>query len=120
MVNALLRLILICTITVGLSLPKLGAVLVTLLPGVQTVVICNGAELVTMTINSNGDPIELAEDSAAPCTQSDPVDPLSARDAAWLRVAYTDAYRLPTKRAPAPMAVHFTLKPPSQAPPVSA
>lgn len=116
MVKAVLRLFLICTITIGLSLPKLGVVL----PGVQTVVICNGSERVTITINSNGAPVELAEDSVAPCTNSDPLDPLSAHNPAWVKVAYIDAYHLPDTGAPTPVSAHFTLKPPSQGPSVPA
>ncbi|MFQ6546987.1 hypothetical protein AADZ90_003465 [Aestuariibius sp. 2305UL40-4] len=64
---AVLRPLLVLSLVLGLLVPKMGVVLVELIPGWQTMVICTGGEMVVMTISPEGEPVEVEQDGAEPC-----------------------------------------------------
>ncbi len=67
MIASLLRYTLVLSLAFGVLAPKMGAVLVQLIPGWQTMVICTGGEMVVLTISPDGEPVEVAQDGAEPC-----------------------------------------------------
>lgn len=53
---------------IALLLPRVSAVLVEFIPGVDTVVICTGDAYVTVTLGPDGTPIESSESNDNRCT----------------------------------------------------
>lgn len=56
----------------GLLAPKLSALILHIHPGVTSVVICNGAELIRLTLGPDGTPIGDLSYEHAPCLFEDP------------------------------------------------
>ncbi len=67
MLLAALRPLLVLSLVFGLLVPKMGGVLVELIPGRQTMVICTGGEMVVMIISPEEEPVEVESDGAEPC-----------------------------------------------------
>lgn len=61
------RLSLALCLCLAFFLPKASAALVELLPGYRTIVICNGAGLIRLTISPDGEPVETSEHPGQPC-----------------------------------------------------
>ncbi len=118
MFAATLRSGLIVLLVAGLLVPKSGAVLAQIVPGVMTMVICTGEKLVTITLNAAGEPIEIHEDEEAPCLRTDLAAPVEVPDRHWVRLALSFERSFAVKLNPRPEAALFHRKRPSQAPPV--
>lgn len=58
----------------ALLAPKLSSLVLHLHPGIMTIVICTGSEMVTLHIGADGEPVELDEASPAPCLLVNPND----------------------------------------------
>lgn len=92
MLSSLLRLAFVVAVASGLLLPRMTAVLAELLPGVQTMVICTGTELITLTIGPDGTPIEADDTGALPhCTLADLVEPSGPVLPAWVALHAPEA-----------------------------
>ncbi|GAA6209426.1 hypothetical protein NBRC116601_27190 [Cognatishimia sp. WU-CL00825] len=72
---------------VALVLPRVSAVLVEFIPGVDTVIICTGSEYVTLTLGPDGTPIDVAESSDNRCTLSDTPELTVALQPFWHQLA---------------------------------
>ncbi len=75
LLTSLLRSTFVLALLAGMMLPKMSAALVTLLPNVQTVVICTGDELLTIVLGPDGTPIEIKDTETMDCTLTDTGDP---------------------------------------------
>lgn len=82
----MLRTVLVGLLLVGLLLPRMGAALAGLAPGVQLVVICRGDALVTIAVGADGAPIEVETAEPVPCLTA-PSPPGEAAPADWRRLA---------------------------------
>ncbi|MBV6658461.1 MAG: hypothetical protein KI785_11905 [Devosiaceae bacterium] len=61
-----------CAIVVGLLcvavlVPKVAGMLVDILPGYHTVVICSGGEMIAITLSPDGEPVQHGEGKSEPC-----------------------------------------------------
>jgi|GEM_PF-3092366 len=56
---------------VALTLPRISAVLVEFIPGVDTVIICTGSEYISVTLGPNGEPLDTEELGETHCTLSE-------------------------------------------------
>lgn len=118
MARLALRYVLIVSLTLGLMLPKMGAVIVAMVPGVITAVICNGAEMVVISIDQDGQPIELPSAPVDTCVSADPTE-LAEKDAvAWVRVPRSFDIAFVQITHPAPFGAVTRMKPRSHAPPL--
>lgn len=71
----------------GLMLPRVSAVLVHFVPGVQVVQICSGNRIETIVLDADGAPIEQVSQSDLSCALEDPARLKQAPARAWLRLA---------------------------------
>ena len=55
----------------ALLLPKLAVVLLEFNPNIQTVVICTGTEMVTLTVGPDGEPLQIGDGEEAPCVTTE-------------------------------------------------
>jgi hypothetical protein len=55
---------------VALLLPRVSAVLVEFLPGVDTVILCTGSDYVTVTLDAEGNPTEVSDAQGSDCLRS--------------------------------------------------
>ncbi|WP_179378187.1 hypothetical protein [Jannaschia marina] len=67
---------------IGLLLPRAGAVLADL-AGFDSVVICRGAELVTITMSADGEPIDAEIEEHGPCLSALQFPETAAPTPAW-------------------------------------
>ena len=72
---------------VALTLPRISAVLVEFIPGVDTVIICTGDSYVTVTLGPDGEPITVEESSDARCTLTDTIATADAPQPFWRHLA---------------------------------
>jgi hypothetical protein len=87
-----LRLTLVVAVATGMLLPRMSAVLAELMPGVQTMVICTGTDLITLTIGPDGTPIEADDTGALPhCTLADLIDHPNQTLPAWIALHAPEA-----------------------------
>lgn len=92
--------LLVLATVVGLLLPKMSAVVATLVPGVMVVTICTGSEMVTLTLNADGEPVEEVEPAVDHCVMADLVQKDPQAEAPW--VALARSYRCPFVANPNP------------------
>lgn len=118
MFAAIARILMLYALVFGILAPKMSAVIVQLVPGIQTLVICTGNGLVTLTIDADGEPVEMPRAEVDHCTMVD----ANSLDASFIppwRAFTGDHTRLFTiKLHPSPDDHRFNQIPPSQAPPV--
>ncbi len=117
MIRSIARFLLLLSLTFGFLLPKMGAVLVEIVPGIHTAVLCTGTELVILTLDANGDPIELPEIKAQHCTLADLADPGTGFIPAWQGLARSFHHPFAVKLHPAPGMDTLAAIWPSRAPP---
>lgn len=100
-----------------LALPRVSAVLVELIPGIDTVVICTGSEYVTITIGPDGEPLDVDESSDNRCTLSDMAGIGLRPQTFWQRLAtsFDKAFSVAENQRLADL--HLTFQQPSRAPP---
>lgn len=85
---------------VGLVLPKMSAVLASIVPGVMVVTICTGTDMRTLTLNADGVPVEEVEPMVDHCVLAE-VTPTDM-DPAPHWVALARSYRCPFVAVPSP------------------
>ena len=118
MLNPLLRICLLLALCTGFVLPKMGAVLANAIPGIQTLVICTGAELVTVTLNAAGEPIDVAESNAQDCLRADLPPDAHRLMPVWQRLARAYSPPFAVLENPSALRTALALQRPSHAPPV--
>tara|TARA_Y100001956_G_scaffold69512_1_gene72855 strand:+ start:75 stop:488 length:414 start_codon:yes stop_codon:yes gene_type:complete len=92
--------LLVLATVVGLLLPKMSAVVASLVPGVMVVTICTGSEMVTLTLNADGEPVEEVEPAVDHCVLADLIQDQPQPEAPW--VALARSYRCPFVATPNP------------------
>ncbi|MDF1871049.1 hypothetical protein [Vannielia sp.] len=106
MFATLSRLLLICTLLLGLVFPKATAVLAGLgLAGGETIVICTGDGLITLRIAPDGTPMEVPDATAEaeqPCTMSHAALPDVSARSGEARILRPLPHLLPAE----PLALH--------------
>ncbi len=110
--------VLVATLSVGLILPMMGAVLVDLVPGVTSFVICTGEGMTVITVDAEGNPVETPTAQTGDCVFVDTGVTTARAVPFWETLAREDTVAFVSRPA-APYSKVFDLIPPSQAPPVS-
>lgn len=118
MIRACFQTLLILVTVVGLLLPKMSAVIATLVPGVMVVTICTGSEMITLTLDAEGEPVEEVEPVVEHCVMGDVTTQDLTHAPQW--VALARSYRCPFIACPNPadQVERLRLQEPSRAPPV--
>jgi hypothetical protein len=102
-----------------LLLPKVGGLLIEIMPGVTTAVICTGSETVVLTLDSNGAPIEeLPEALPDTCILADAKSVVDVPTPVWVRLARSLEDRFVPVVTRREHETHPASPPPAQAPPV--
>ena len=104
MVAILRSCILVPLLLWALLLPKLGAILLDLHPGVQMTVICTGTEMITLRTGPDGTPIEVEYEEDHPCVMADPTDLRTPTVPNWITLARS--YTAPFSETPNSLARH--------------
>ncbi|WP_224825558.1 hypothetical protein [Cognatishimia sp. MH4019] len=113
-----LRGLLVLCLTLGLIWPKVSAAVVGFLPGVQSYVICTGADMVTILVDAEGNPIEQVATDSAPCLSAD-VPPVALRAPQfWQQLARDHQDRFIQHENRQPLRSVLQRPAPSRAPPV--
>ncbi|MHC0053851.1 hypothetical protein [Actibacterium sp. D379-3] len=113
--------LLVVALCLGLIWPKASAVVSLLLPGtVQTIVICTGDGLVTVTIGPDGAPVRTGETEEAPCTIGTAVTADAAPLSFWQALARDHALRRPLYARIARSLPPYARRRPARAPPLVA
>ncbi|WP_179380998.1 hypothetical protein [Jannaschia marina] len=77
-----MRFLLLLLLGFGLLLPRTGAVLADL-AGFESMVICRGADMVTITIGADGTPVETEIEDHGPCLAAVEPKGLAVPKSAW-------------------------------------
>jgi len=112
-------LILSILLTIGLVLPKMGAVIVEFVPGVYSAVICTGSGMEVITIGKDGQPIEQADFSVGECVGSDVHLSSGAKSDFWIKLAKNYEFAFIPVLNPAPSPHRAQIRRLPQGPPVS-
>lgn len=118
--NARWKVLIATLVVVSLLMPRMAAAALSFLPGYTTVAICTGAEIVYVTLDSEGNPVDVGDPvDVTPCVLADADMPLGTRIPAWHMLAAdrTDPF-VARAYLRAAFDVLDTLRP-SRAPPVS-
>ncbi|MEM9584625.1 MAG: hypothetical protein AAGA08_16060 [Pseudomonadota bacterium] len=112
--------ILILLVCFGLLLPKLGAMLFEIVPGLTQAVICVGSQVVVLTLNEDGEPVDVPEPLVEHCALGDVVASSAAPNPFWVTLArsFQSLFVEITDRGAD--AYHFARVPLAQAPPHAA
>lgn len=119
MVGFAVRILTVTLLLWAMILPKVAGVLLEWHPNIQTVVICTGTDMVTLTIGPNGKPIEVESEEDAPCVMTEEtVIEVDVRTA-WIALARD--YRATFIAHPSPLNGHLSklLNRTSQGPPLA-
>ena len=81
------RTLLLVYVAIGLVLPSGGALLAAV-AGLETIVICRGDSLVSITINEHGEPVETELKEHGPCLLADLPPPAGTAQPAWLALEH--------------------------------
>ncbi|CTQ50520.1 hypothetical protein [Jannaschia donghaensis] len=112
----MMRLLLILLLSIGMLLPRASAVLAQV-AGLESVVICRGAELVTITFAADGTPVKTEIEEHGPCLASATPNSSAPPTPAWTRLVHTPIPAPACCTAPCNPA-HWDGPPPERAPPV--
>lgn len=119
MVRHIVTPLLLGLLCLSLLLPKAGGLLLAVMPGVTTAVICTGSEIVVLTLGPDGAPIEeLPEPLVDTCVLAEAGPAIELPAPFWMRLARSleDSFvSVPTRRQ---RANHPSTPPPAQGPPV--
>ncbi|MEM9344453.1 MAG: hypothetical protein AAGA87_15525 [Pseudomonadota bacterium] len=105
-------------VVVALLAPRMAAAALSFLPGYTTVAICTGAEIVYLTLDSEGNPVNVGDPvEVTPCVLADADTSTAARIPAWHALAadWADPF-VAHAHSTASFDVLLTLQP-SRAPP---
>ncbi|NSX53429.1 hypothetical protein [Parasulfitobacter algicola] len=83
MMRAFFRCVLLAGLLTGILIPKMSAALVMLVPGMQIMVICTGAETVIITLDPDGEPVEMPEATSKHCVMNHAMDLADTPEPAW-------------------------------------
>lgn len=112
------RLVLMLVLCLGILLPKVSAVVTLALPGLfQTIVICTGDSLQTITLGPDGSPVEMTQGDDPHCTLLADLAGQSPADGFWRVLARSHRVLLPVILRPLPDRRHAHSMP-TRAPPV--
>ena len=103
---------------VALLLPRISAVVVEFIPGIDTVVLCTGSDYVTITLDGEGSPVEVSETQDSDCLRgfADPI--VQTPETLWQKLARSYAVDFTRRDHPAPASEVLKTLEPSRAPPV--
>ncbi|MCT4611212.1 MAG: cell wall metabolism sensor histidine kinase WalK [Pelagimonas sp.] len=87
------RIALVLAIVLGVLLPRAGAVLAEVIPGIQRITICTGTEIVTLTIGADGQPIKETQTATPHCVMADGVSEIIMPLPYWQTLALSDPQR---------------------------
>lgn len=93
MTKALQTCVFIPLLLCALLLPKVGGLLLHIHPGIMTMVICTGTELVTIQIGADGEPVEAETTESGPCLLNVADLGEGRTDPAWIALA--SSYKTP-------------------------
>ncbi|MEJ6404335.1 hypothetical protein [Yoonia sp. 2307UL14-13] len=79
--------VLVLLLIAGLLIPRMSAVIADVIPSIQTMVICTGEGLITLTIGPEGEPIEVVENQQHPCVMSEGVTFATVAIPFWQKLA---------------------------------
>ncbi len=113
-----LHALLIVLILSGFLAPRMTAVLAELIPGVQTMIICTGERMVTLTIGADGIPVEEAEENEHDCVIADTVSLAEVEQPFWTALSRDFDHRFAIRENTQIATVSLSLLSPSRAPPV--
>lgn len=104
---------------IALTLPRISAVLVEFIPGVETVIICTGSEYISVTLGPDGEPLYTEEIGEAHCTLSDVAQVDQAESPYWhiLAASFHKAFSIKENWQLA--TLNFSPHAPTRAPPTS-
>ncbi|MEM7720271.1 MAG: hypothetical protein AAF222_13820 [Pseudomonadota bacterium] len=103
----------------ALLLPKLSVILLEFNPNIQTVVICTGTEMVTITVGPDGEPIHVDDGEDAPCVLTEDKALSVPSDPDWVALARSYAFAFVVNTNPALQRAPERLSRDSQAPPLA-
>ena len=87
------RLLFAALLAVSLLLPASTAALASLLPGIDSFIICTGSGMVEVRLDEDGNPIALDETAEHPCLASMALTVINAPTPFWQRLADDDRPR---------------------------
>ncbi|MEM9716486.1 MAG: hypothetical protein AAF826_08215 [Pseudomonadota bacterium] len=89
---AVRNIVLMLLVVAGMVLPKMSAVIVTMIPGVMTMVICSGDRTYVVHLDREGNPIETEQVESKPCVLGAVEEIALAPEPAWIRLAQDYAF----------------------------
>ncbi|WP_342077077.1 hypothetical protein [Yoonia sp. SS1-5] len=113
-----LRLALVSLMVIAMLAPRVSALVVDILPGMQKMVICTGDALVVWTIGPDGTPIEAVEVVEHPCLIGEDAVFAAAASARWMALAQDYQNRFAIVESPAGCPDHPVAVGPVRGPPV--
>lgn len=87
----LARVLLVLCLVAGILLPRAGAILTELIPGIDRMVICTGTEMITLTIGPDGEPIQEIDSATPHCVMADGADHIASPLPYWQALTLSDA-----------------------------
>ncbi len=112
------RALLVVLLVFGLLAPRMSAVLAQVIPGIQTMVICTGDQMITLTIGADGVPVETVSENPHPCVMADGVTLATSDLPFWQKLAADHARSFAILESPRAVDDHLIRLSPSRAPPV--
>ncbi len=113
-----IRGLLVTFLIAGLLIPRMSAVIADVIPGIQTMVICTGEGLITLTIGADGQPVEAVETEPHPCVMSEVLTLAYADVPLWQRLAADYAHDFAIRENTRVFDSHLSRIAHSRAPPV--
>lgn len=103
----------------ALLLPKLSAILLDFNPNVQTVVICTGTEMITLTVGADGKPIHVDDGEEAPCVITEEELVTAPSDPDWVALTRSFSFAFVVNASHVLQDAPERLNRHSQAPPLA-
>ena len=116
--RALSRSAFICLLMCAVVYPKISAVIMEVVPSIQTMVICTGDRLIIMRFDSNGVPIDEPETTVEHCLVADDVVAIPVVTPLWKSLARSYQHAFVVKLNVHAGMDRLLTKLPSRAPPV--
>ena len=86
--RAHLKILIATLVVVSLLVPRMAAAALSFLPGYTTIAICTGAEIVYLTLDSEGNPVDVGDPvDVTPCVLADANTTDGVRTPAWHALA---------------------------------
>lgn len=107
-------------VVAGLLLPRMSAVLIEVVPGMITTVICTGDALIVVTLGPDGQPVELPEEIDTHCVMADGATSLANVAPDYRRLERHYSFGFKSKTHDTAGLDRLARQAPSRAPPVKA